>query len=110
MIGNGKALISSTARRISSRQAAESSMRYSSGRTSRRAQTLGPAIGMFVSIILSPTRSDLALPRARGYSRSAVAVDRIDPANLFRPLGRLDVKIDDNRLVVAAHQHTFEGL
>src|SRR5260370_37810158 len=105
MVGNGKALISSTAQGISSRQAAESSMRYSSGRTSRRAQTLGPSIGMFISIILFSRlrpRSDIALPRATGYLGSAVAVDRIDPANLFRPLGRRDVAVDDNPLHVSA--------
>jgi len=39
-----------------------------------------------------------------------VPVDRINPADLFWPLDRLDVEIDDNRLVVAAHQDAFERL
>src|SRR5215472_12388058 len=42
--------------------------------------------------------------------KSGSAVDWIDPANLFRPLDRLDVEIDDDRLVVAAHQYAFERL
>jgi len=40
----------------------------------------------------------------------SVPVDRINPADLFWPLDRLDVEIDDNRLVVAAHQDAFERL
>src|SRR5215467_7219252 len=36
---------------------------------------------------------------AAAAARSGSAVDRIDPANLFRPLDRLDVKIDDDRLM-----------
>ena len=41
---------------------------------------------------------------------SAVAVDRIDPAHLLRALNRLDVEIDHDGFVVAAHQHAFERL
>src|SRR5215469_3601868 len=41
---------------------------------------------------------------------SAVFVDRVDPAHLLRPLDRLDVEIDNDRLIVAAHQYAFECL
>src|ERR1041385_177515 len=40
----------------------------------------------------------------------AVAMDGVDPPHLFRLFDRLDIEIDDNRLVVAAHQHAFQGL
>src|SRR3954451_18806917 len=40
---------------------------------------------------------------------SSMAMDRVDPANLFRFFDRLDLEVDDDRLVVAAPQHAFEG-
>src|SRR5579859_3708002 len=39
-----------------------------------------------------------------------VLVDRVDPAHFLRPFDGLDVEIDDDRIVVAAHQHAFERL
>src|SRR5690349_2098162 len=59
------------------------------------------------------------LPKAQpddstGISRNSaglpVPMDRVDPGHLFRLLDRLDVEIDDDRLVVAAYQHAFERL
>src|SRR5262245_45873330 len=43
------------------------------------------------------------------HARSPL-VDRIDPRHLLGLLHRLDVEVDDDRLVVAAHQHAFERL
>src|ERR1043166_6034823 len=55
-------------------------------------------------------RSNMVLPLDIRTLRpaSALLVDRVDPADLFRFLRRLDVEVDDDRLVVAAHQHAFE--
>src|ERR1051325_1993727 len=50
------------------------------------------------------TSSSLAGPRC-----SSMAVDWVYPANLFWFFDRLDLEVDDDRLVVAAHQHAFEG-
>src|SRR5215469_7796084 len=50
------------------------------------------------------------LPGRAAIGPLALTMDRIDPANLFRPLDRLDVEIDDDRLVVAAHQYALERL
>jgi len=49
-------------------------------------------------------------PAGLRISCQGVAVDRVDPEHLFVALDRLDVEIDDDRLVVAAHQHAFKGL
>src|SRR5215218_7906581 len=40
---------------------------------------------------------------------SSLALAGLDPANLFRLFDRLDLEVDYDRLVVAAHQHAFEG-
>lgn len=37
-------------------------------------------------------------------------MDRIDPRNLLGLLDRLDVEINNDRFVVAAHKDTFERL
>ncbi len=37
-------------------------------------------------------------------------MDRVDPRHFGRLLDRLDVEVDHDRLVVAAHQHAFEDL
>src|SRR6266542_205488 len=46
----------------------------------------------------------------RRIRASAVLVDRVDPANFFGFFDRLDIEVDDDGLVVAAHKHAFQGL
>src|SRR5207302_1527760 len=41
---------------------------------------------------------------------SSAPMDRVDPRHVLGLLDRLDVEVDDDRLVVAAHQHAFERL
>src|SRR6185312_5152956 len=41
---------------------------------------------------------------------SLAFMDRVDPGDVFRPLRRLDVEIDDHGFIVGAHQHAFEHL
>jgi predicted nuclease of predicted toxin-antitoxin system len=40
----------------------------------------------------------------------SLPMDRIDPEDLLGLFDRLDVEVDHDRLVVAAHQHAFQGL
>src|SRR5262249_6252707 len=54
--------------------------------------------------------SAAALGRAGMAVRTLPPVDRVDPRNVLSLLGRLDVEVDDDGLVVAAHQHAFERL
>src|SRR5262249_15205499 len=54
--------------------------------------------------------SAAALGRAGMAVRTLPPVDRVDPRNVLRLLGRLNVEVDDDGLVVAAHQHAFERL
>src|SRR5205814_2338747 len=61
-------------------------------------------------------------PRTAGFRRAALrrlrtdpansslAVDRVQPAHLFRLFDRLDVEVDDDCLVITAHQHAFQRL
>ena len=50
------------------------------------------------------------MEEAGALSRSGVLVDRVDPGDILRLLDRLDVEIDDHRLVVAAHHDALERL
>src|SRR5258707_385628 len=95
---------------------------YASGTTScASTRRCGPRPRWRPGSIDPPTGIDKGwIPACAGISvlrlqlpaplRSDVLVDRVDPAHFFGFFHRFDVEVDDDRLVVAAYQHAFQGL
>src|SRR5258708_24655863 len=54
--------------------------------------------------------SRLASLTREGLGLASAAVDRVDPAHLFRWLGGRDVEVDDDGLLPAADDHALERL
>jgi hypothetical protein len=55
-------------------------------------------------------RSRSGAPRgSRTAPVSLAPMDGVDPADLFDLLGGLDVEVDDDRLLIASHQHALQG-